>query len=183
MNKEIRFLSIDPSMANTAFVWGVIKDRKITLHNWSIVRTKKEKTKKIRASSDTISRAKEIIQELFRVTDFVNPEITFAETPSGSQSASGMKSYGMSCAIIALLNPDAIQVTPEEVKKLTVGKKDASKDQMMAWAENGHKYFGFERKKDSSLNKSTMEHVCDAIAIVHAGIQTKEFAQIEPFLK
>ena len=49
------------------------------------------------------------------------PQVIFAETPSGSQTSSGMKSYGMTCQLIAVLKPEPIEVTPIEVKVAFTG--------------------------------------------------------------
>jgi len=182
MSKETRVLVIDPSMANTGFVWGVIENGKFVPQDWSLVKTEKTKNKQIRASSDTVSRAKQVIDEIFAKTEEIKPIITFAETPSGSQSSNGMKSYGLSCAFIALLKPDAIQVTPTEVKKATVGRINASKDDMMKWVETNYPNFPYERNKKGDLIKARMEHICDCIAIAHAGMKTAQYKQIEKFL-
>lgn len=182
MSKTIRFIAMDPSLANTGFLWGEIINDEPKLLGWEVIQTSKTNNKQIRASSDTVERAKATIEAINRITESVNPTVTFAETPSGSQSSNGMKSYGLSCSYIALLKPSAIQVTPTEVKKATVGKKTASKEEIMSWAEKQHPYFNFERNKTGELIKARMEHICDCIAIVHAGIKTSQYEQIKNFI-
>jgi Holliday junction resolvasome RuvABC endonuclease subunit len=84
--------------------------------------------------------------------------------------------------LIATLSPSPIQVTPIEVKQATVGKKTASKQEMIDWAYAKHpEANGWELRNGSPLKK--MEHVSDAIAIAYAGIKTDEFKRIEKFIR
>ena len=54
-------MSVDPSMSNTAAVFGEISGKFIYPQEWRIVQTKpSNKKKRIRVSSDTINRCREI---------------------------------------------------------------------------------------------------------------------------
>lgn len=177
-----KFISIDPSLRNTAIVWGKIDSENIDIDGWRLVTTHKDTKKGVRASSDSVRRAKRVVEALKYTMEEVKPDVCFGETPSGSQSSAGMLSYGVSCVYLAMLEPEVIEVTPTEIKKHVSGRKDASKEVIMDWVEERHPGI-LPRKKDGTILKSRAEHVADAIAAAHTGMNTKQFQLIKPFLK
>jgi Holliday junction resolvasome RuvABC endonuclease subunit len=176
----IPFVSIDSSLANTGIASGKINfvTGEVIVNKISLVETTKSKNKQIRANSDSIGRTRETYNFVKNEIELVKPRMIFAETPSGSQSAAGMKSYGATCQLIGSLTPQPIEVTPEEVKMASVGKKTASKEDMMNWASKLHPDVEWIRNKSTGELQNKNEHMADAIAIVYAGIQTKEYKQL-----
>ena len=166
-------VAIDPSLSNTCLTAFDVSDRLIVIDSVTIT-TQKNPNKKIRASSDLIERCVDLYRGSKQFIDRWNPKIIFAETPSGSQSASGMKNYGVSCYMIATLTPRAIEVTPTEVKKATVGTKTASKHEMIAWAFEKHPEAPWTLRNDFPLAKQ--EHMADVIAIIYAGMVTPAYS-------
>lgn len=174
----MKFISIDSSLANTGVAVGTVdKDGAITITEIHLVSTKKTDNKQIRASSDTISRCRETFEFVQTHIDRVKPHAVFAETPSGSQSSSGMKSYGSTCMLIAALSPPPFEVTPQEVKLASFGKATASKKDMMNWAEALHPDLEWDKNKNGTL-KNKNEHMADAIAIAYTAVKTAEFKRI-----
>ena len=173
----MRIVSIDPSLCNTCLVYSEIVYGVIRIVDSVTIETEKSKLKQVRASSDLIHRCDVLNRGVQEYIDRWNPEIIFVETPSGSQSASGMKNYGVSCYMIATLSPRAIEVTPTEVKKATVGSKTASKHEMIAWAFEKHPEAPWTLRNDFPLAKQ--EHMADAIAIIYAGMVTPAFDWIK----
>ncbi len=172
MNK-IKFLSIDSSLANTGTAAGYItRNMEIVVEDIELVTTSKSKDKRIRASSDTIDRCKRTYRQVHRLIEYHKPDIIFVETPSGSQNSSAMKSYGSTCMLIASLDR-AIQVTPVEVKEKSIGKKNASKREMIDWAHSKYPTLKWNYRGVDLQNNN--EHMADAIAIAHASVQTDEF--------
>lgn len=169
----MKLIGIDPSLRYTCLVSAVLTGDKIEVTDYILIETAKETNKKIRASSDLINRCREIYLE---VKNWIDADVVFAETPSGSQSASGMKSYGVSCFLIATINPAAIEVTPLEVKLASVGNKSASKKEIIDWAYNLHPNLDWPMFKGKLQNKS--EHIADAIAVIYAGIKTNDFQRL-----
>ena len=170
----MKVLSIDPSLRNTCLVYSEIEDGGIRiLDSWTI-ETQKNKNKQVRASSDLIQRCDALHRTVNYYIEKWNPQIIFVETPSGSQSASGMKNYGVSCYLIATLRPRAIEVTPTEVKMASVGTKTASKNDMIAWAFEKHPEAPWKLRNDFPLAKQ--EHMADAIAIIYAGMKTPAYS-------
>jgi Holliday junction resolvasome RuvABC endonuclease subunit len=178
----MRFLAIDSSLANTGVAWGEYSEGVFFNLFLGMTSTEKTKNKSVRASSDTIERCAKTCGFIDGILNVAKPDVIFVETPSGSQNSSAAKSYGIVCMLIATLSPSPIQVTPIEVKQATVGKKTASKQEMIDWAYAMHpEAIGWELRNGSPLKK--MEHVSDAIAIAYAGILTDEFKRIEKFIK
>jgi Holliday junction resolvasome RuvABC endonuclease subunit len=177
----ITFISIDPSLSNTALVRGTIESGKITILDSLLVETEKAKTKTVRASSDLIERCTTLHTTVNDYVNLWNPQVLFAETPSGSQSADGMKNYGVSCMLLGSLTLAPIQVTPQEVKMASVGDKKASKAQMIHWATENHPEVKWITTKGKPSPKN--EHVADAIAVAYAAIKTAPFKQLASALK
>lgn len=173
----MKIVSIDPSLRNTALVYSELTDGVVKVIDSVTIETEKSKLKQVRASSDLIHRCDVLHRHVNKFLEKHSPEIIFVETPSGSQSASGMKNYGVSCYMIATLTPRAIEVTPTEVKKATVGTKTASKHEMIAWAFEKHPEAPWTLRNDFPLAKQ--EHMADAIAIIYAGMITPAFDWIK----
>jgi len=179
--ESIRFVSIDSSLANTGIATGIVtKDGVITICDIYLETTKKSTNKSVRASSDTVDRCRHTFDFVVDVINSVNPDVVFAETPSGSQSASGMKSYGSTCMLIASISPIPFEVTPQEVKKGSIGLATASKKEMIDWAYDLHPHIDWDLNKDGSL-KNKNEHMADAIAIAYAAVQLPEFKRLLSF--
>ena len=170
----MRIVSIDPSLCNTCLVYSELTDGVVKVIDSVTIETEKSKLKQVRASSDLIHRCDVLHRHVNKFLEKHSPEIIFVETPSGSQSASGMKNYGVSCYMIATLTPRAIEVTPTEVKKATVGTKTASKHEMIAWAFEKHPEAPWTLRKEFPLAKQ--EHMADAIAIIYAGMVTPAYS-------
>ena len=175
----MRFISIDSSLANTGIALGEIKGYlEVNVEVIGLHETKKTTNKQVRASSDTISRGRSTFQFIKHAIHVHKPDFIFVETPSGSQSSAGMKSYGMTCQLIASLNPKPIEVTPDEVKKASVGKKTASKQEMMDWAYEKYPGLNWDINKSTGKLKNKNEHMADAIGIAYAGIKTDDFVRV-----
>ena len=182
----MKILTIDPSMSHTALVLFELNTETMEAKvAWSttINTEKAKKNKQIRASSDLIQRCRELYEPIQYYLKIYQPDLIFAETPSGSQSASGMKSYGVSCFLLATLSPDPIEVTPIEVKKASVGSKTASKAEMISWAFEKHPELEWKLDKSGKPQVTTEEHKADAVAVFYAGLQTSDFKRVLSFRK
>lgn len=176
----MRFLAVDSSLRNTGVAIGTIDGDKVLVDKIILNTTEKTKNKQVRASSDTIDACRQNFQFLQKVIEEYKPQVIMAETPSGSQSSSGMKSYGATCQLIGSLSPSPIEVTPNEVKMASVGKKTASKKEMIEWAHGLYPDLEWYWHAGKLQNKN--EHMADAVAIVFAGMQTRQFQQLKALL-
>lgn len=165
----MKFVSVDPSLSNTAIVWGTIKeDKTLNLLGWRIVASKKS-TVKIPVMEDRLNRIKDIFSAVDDVLLMFPPDVCFGEYPTGSLNSSAAVSLGISLSILAKL-PNFNGVTALDVKKV-VGIGVISKDQIMDYCLKKYPDFSFEKKKDGTLVKARMEHVADAAVIAEAGLK------------
>lgn len=177
----MKYISIDSSLAHTGIAIGeILSDGSFTVEAIDLHETKKTKNKQVRASSDTIQRCRETYEFLQGYIRNIKPALIFIETPSGSQSASGMKSYGATCQLIASLYPEPIEVTPDEVKIAALNNKTASKRAIINWAYAKYPNLTWiwRTVKGQANLQDNNEHMADAIAIIHAGIKTPEFKKL-----
>lgn len=169
----ITFLSVDPSLSNTAIVWGdIYPDNSMNFYNYKLIHTEKKKGEKV--IPDLVYRSTTILRCLKDVLDEIQPDVCFVELPTGSQSSNASIGVGISCCIIAYLKlrcKQVVTVTASSVKLDAVKNKNATKKEIMAYCENKYPNFLFERKKDGSLVEGRMEHVCDAICIAESGLK------------
>lgn len=178
----MKFIAIDSSLRYTGVAVGTIdKEDNISVDKLLLTETQKTKNKQIRASSDTINRCREIHSFVHQIMADENPDVIFVETPSGSQNASGMKSYGLVCMLIASLVPPPIEVTPTEVKVAYMGNKTASKESIINKASTQYPDLEWHYRAGKLQNKN--EHIADAIAIAHAAVKTNQFQQLKQFIQ
>lgn len=176
----MKVIGIDPSLANTCIVVGEISESGFSPTYYKLVQTSKSTIKQIRASSDLITRCRILLDGVSGVLKEENPVMVFVETPSGSQSADGMKNYGISCCLVATIAPHPIEVTPHEVKMASVGHKSASKREMIDWAHEKYPTLDWAMHNGKVQNK--MEHLADALAVIHAGVKTSNFSQLQALM-
>lgn len=177
---KINIVSLDPSLCN----FGIAKLTLDTADNSIKVRElilakpdKADKTvkKTVRKNSDDLRRARWLQTHM---TDACKgAAIAIAEVPVGSQSARAMASYGICLGVLSSLPIPLIEVTPNEVKLISVGKKTASKAEMIAWATKKHPEANWKTRKlkgEVTLTNDN-EHLADAIAAAYAGIESEQF--------
>lgn len=178
---KLTFIGIDPSMSNLGMCKGTVD---LETLEWdvellSLQETKPVTSKTVRKSSLDYDRCR----ELFEAQDeFVKgADIAFVEMPIGSQSANAMKSYGACIMLIATLDIPLIQVSPSEVKVKAVGDKNATKEEMIAWAAKKFPDINWLRQGQKILKKN--EHLADACGAVNAGLQTDDFKALQVMMK
>ena len=177
----MKFLAVDSSLRNTGVAIGRIEGDEVFVDKIILNTNEKTKNKQVRASSDTIDACRQNFQFLQKVIEEYKPQVIMAETPSGSQSSSGMKSYGATCQLIGSLTPAPIEVTPNEVKMASVGSKTASKKEMIEWAHRLYPDLEWYWHAGKLQNKN--EHMADGIAIAFAAKKTRQFDQLRALLQ
>lgn len=176
---KLRVLCLDPSLQNLGMARAIIDTDTsgIEIESLKLVKTEADKknAKVVRKNSDDLERAKVLYGGLHReIVDFV-PDFVFVEVPHGSQSARAMASYGIIIGVLASIGVPLIQLTQLEVKMAAVGKKTATKDEMIDWAVK--KYPNANWLKHGGKLVAANEHLADAIGVGHAGLMSREFLQ------
>ena len=174
-------MGIDIGLANTGVaLFNMDADGNLTseVPKIHLIRTQKAKNKQIRRSSDDLARVGKTASTLFGFIEDCQPSFIFAEIPSGSQSSRASFGFGTCLGVLAAIEVSGnilIQVTPKEVKSVHP-LSAPSKREMIDWAVGLYPEADWIRPRG---NVSPMnEHMADAIATVHAGVQNPEFRRI-----
>ena len=177
-------VGLDPSLRN----WGIAKgtydtsSQQVGIYNLDVVNTESKKRKLIRQNTQDITAATKLMTEVAAAC--TDADVIFIEVPVGSQSSRACVSYGICIGILGALNyleKPFFELTPTEVKLATVGKKTASKREMISWAVNKHLSAPWptrQLKGESKIVEGTAEHMADAVATIYAGIKSDLFKQV-----
>lgn len=155
---------------------GVLSDVKVDM-----AVTAKGKEKQVRTNSDDLRRTQTLAEHAFDVGH--RAKIVFIECPVGSQSASAMKSVGVSHGIVGAMRAKGIQVielTAKAIKKAMTGDSNATKLMMIEAAVEFYPDAGWKYHRGKLTNDN--EHMADAIGAIHAGVLTPEFQQLMTLL-
>lgn len=171
----IRLGGVDPALAN----FGLAKadynmnTGAVTPVTLKLSHTEKRTGKQVRQNSDDLRRAWE---HCHNIEEWLKDcTVVFAEIPTGSQSARGAFSNGVSLGILAgvALHNRLIQLLPHEVKMAVTGSKVASKEEMIEWGVEKYPTLPWIRHRGKVT--AANEHLADALATIVAGIKTEEF--------
>jgi Holliday junction resolvasome RuvABC endonuclease subunit len=194
---KIEVGSLDPSLSHfgVARLLLDLESLKFTpLHLETIVTEAADKTTKkvVRKNSTQLGRCKIIAKRYPALV--AGCKLVFAEIPTGAQSSSAMWAFGAATMAVAFCPVPVIQVQPTETKMAVVGTKTASKEEIIEWATITYPNAPFQRYEKDITRKGKIiraaggirddeEHVCDALAVAHAGILTDQFQQLLPLLR
>jgi Holliday junction resolvasome RuvABC endonuclease subunit len=164
-------LTNDPSF--TAWGYAVI-DSKGICESGCIKTAPEQKKRRIRASDDRTRRASEIVQELLKLIKDYDVTYILSEAPHGSQNANAAIMIGMVAGITTAI-AECLEIPIEyyseaDAKKAVLGKKAATKDDMIEAIDNLYEV-------DWRKIKYIDEAVADALAIHY--VATKQ----SPMLK
>lgn len=173
----INVLGIDAAFSNMGFARMFLDTRKDSVRDLCslrLVSTESQHKKEVRKSSDDLRRARELHDAL--VQECSGVFVAMAEVPSGSQSSRASWSLGIAVGILAGCPVPIIQVSQLEVKMASVGKKTASKDEMIEWAMALYPQADWIRSRGRPTKAN--EHLADAVAIIYAGMRTDTFKML-----
>jgi Holliday junction resolvasome RuvABC endonuclease subunit len=179
----IRVVGFDPSMRNWGIAKGIlIPDGSIVqIESLDVVKTDSEKAKQVRQNSHDLGAAETLARGAVAAAQ--GAQAIFVEVPVNSQSARAAMSCGLCIGVLGALRAMGIpffEVSPNEVKMVSVGKKTATKDEMIDWAMKKHPDAPWPmqtQKGVTTVVASTAEHMADAVAAIHAGINSTSFKQ------
>lgn len=179
--ETVRIVGIDPALRNTGLA---VATYNLATSQWQIeevelIQTENQSGKTVRKSSDDLRCAQELVNGINRFIKRVGGNFACAEVPTGTQSARGAFSNGVCCGVLASVSVPIIQVSPTEVKLASVGKKTASKDDIIQWAGGKWPHAGWKLRKlkGELVMVNDNEHMADACAAIAAGVETVQFAQ------
>lgn len=186
--EPLRVVGFDPSLRN----WGIAKGTlsrnspQLQIQEVSVVNPDLPKGKQVRQNSLDLESAKQLCKAALTAAE--GAQAIFVEVPVGSQSARAMASYGICVGILGALRATGIpffEVTPNEVKLTSVGKKTATKQEMIRWAMDKHpeaNWPTYRQNGEQLVSEAKAEHMADATAAIYAGLSTNAFQQMLPLL-
>lgn len=191
--KELVVVGFDPSMNN----WGVcrsiitvdptdLRNSFLQVKHLAVINPVKPDTKQVRTNSKDLIAAEQLAAGALEAAK--GAQAIFVEVPHGSQSARAMTSYGLCVGVLGALRAFGIpffEVSATEVKMASVGKKTATKQEMIAWARGQHPEANWPTYKQGGVefvSEAKAEHMADATAAIYAGVRTPAFQQLLPLL-
>lgn len=176
---KIPVVGFDPSLRN----WGIAESMLdldtgyLDTPVLSIVETVDLTGKQVRQNSNDLYVAEQLAKGAIPAAR--GAKAIFVEVPVGSQSARAMASYGVCVGVLGAIRSlgiPLIEVTPTEVKVAFTGNKTATKEEMIAEAIKLYPQANFPNQRGRITAKA--EHVADAIAAIHAGVNTPMFQNL-----
>lgn len=178
---KIPVVGFDPSLNN----WGIaeadldIKVGDLSNLKLSLIQPRDSDGKKqVRRNSMDLQRAEELAHGALLVAR--RAKVIFVEVPVGSQSARAMASYGICIGVLGAIRAEGmeiIEVSPDENKKNFTGSKTATKQDMISTGMKWYPQANWPMHQ-GKVSASKAEHMADAVAAIHAGVQTPVFQNL-----
>lgn len=181
---KIPVVGFDPSLAN----WGIaeaildLETGYLSTPVLSVIQPRDDagSKKQVRKNSLDLERAEQLASGVFAAA--ARAKAIFIEVPHGSQSARAMASYGICIGVLGALRSqgrEIIEISAAENKKGFTGSKTATKDDMIKTAIDLYPTANWPRMKTTqAIIESKAEHMADAVAAIHAGVQTPMFQNL-----
>lgn len=183
---QIPVVGFDPSLKN----WGIAEAHLdldtgiLTTPKLSLVQPRDDDgKKKVRKNSLDLQRAEELAAGIQSAV--TRAKVVFVEVPHGSQSARAMASYGICIGVLGSVRASGvpiIEVSANENKQNFVGSKTATKQQMIETARNYYPHANWPMH-GGKISEAKAEHMADAIAAIHSGVQTPMFQNLMRLFK
>lgn len=188
-NDSIRVVGFDPSLRN----WGVAKGNLVlgdnpvlSIDTLDVIQPIQSTGKQVRQNSLDLEAAEQLAKHAMAYAE--GAQAIFVEVPVGSQAARASLGCGLCIGVLGALRATGIpfyEVTPNEVKMISAGKKTATKLEMIEWAIKYHPEAPWPMYMEhgiSKVSRAKAEHMADALAAIYAGIDSKSFKQMLSFL-
>lgn len=182
--RTIKVVGQDPSLRNWGLAVGTynLDTKKLKIQRLDLTNPELPKGKQVRQNSQDLEAGFQLYQGAVAAAE--GAQAVFVEVPVGSQSARAMASYGVCVGVLGALRANGIpffEVTPTAVKLAGPGKKDATKQQMIAWAMSEHPeapWPTYKKNGEALVSEAQAEHMADAVGAIHAGLASQPFQQM-----
>jgi len=187
--KEIKIVGFDPSLNNWGIAIGTLNlsTMNLKIYHLDVTSPAFEAGKTTRKNSTDVERAAQLYKAAIPACE--GASAVFVEVPVGSKSARAMASYGICIGVLGSIRGTGVpffEVTPNEVKMETTGKKTATKQEMISWAMTRHPEAPWPMQKKNGemiVIAGQAEHMADAVGAIYAGLQSADFQRMMAFLK
>lgn len=171
MNNPITIIGFDPSLRNWGYCIATYADDKLTFHQGGVLHSKPDDLE--RQNLKDLQSVTQLYNQLKGLVNEHKPKYLVAELPVGSQSSRAMVSYATCICLSAVLayadgsnTIPLLTVTPNQVK-VAVGKRDATKDEVINWVFT---HYPNTQQWLKDVPKTKQEHICDAIVATHIAL-------------
>lgn len=186
----LNVVGMDPSLTHWGIATGTYDtvEKTLRVQHIAVTTPVKSSSKQVRQNSKDLDCAMQLARSAMEACTG-DVQAIFVEVPHGSQSARAMASYGICIGVLGSLRAQGVglyEQTPTEVKLASHGTKTATKQQMIDWAMQAHPEAPWPlrtQKGVTSVITSQAEHMADAIATIHAGLNDPQFQRLLPLLK
>lgn len=187
--KEIKIVGFDPSLNNWGIAIGTLNlsTMNLKIYHLDVTSPAFETGKTTRKNSTDVERAAQLYKAAIPACE--GASAVFVEVPVGSKSARAMASYGICIGVLGSIRGTGVpffEVTPNEVKLETTGKKTATKQDMIDWAMTRHPEAPWPMRKqkgESVVIAGQAEHMADAVGAIYAGLQSADFQRMIGFVR
>lgn len=183
---KIPVVGFDPSLTN----WGIaeavldLEDGFLSTPVLSVIQPKDGDGKKqVRRNSLDLQRAEELAHAATAAAQ--RAKVIFVEVPHGGMSVRSNMSRGVVLGVLGSLRANGyeiIEISAEENKKIFTGSKTATKEQMIGKALELYPDANWPLHA-GKISASKAEHMADAVAAIHAGVQTPVFQNLMRLIK
>jgi len=186
----LHVVGFDPSLRNWGIAKGVMTAElpgSLEITHLEVIQPVLSTGKQVRQNSLDLESARQLCAQALAAA--MGAHAIFVEVPIGSQSARAMASYGICVGVLGALRASGIpffEVTPTEVKMISVGKKTATKSEMIQWAYNRHpeaKWPTYKQHGQEVISEAKAEHMADSVGAIHAGLNLPAFQQFLNLLR
>jgi crossover junction endodeoxyribonuclease RuvC len=161
----IQVLGIDPGFASLGYALVRLHPVRETVMEIGVIHTEKSGAKQnVLAADDNLRRARELFTAINLHTAWVTAICAESMSfPRNSQAAAKVAmSWGVIAALAELKGFPIVQASPQAIKKVVCGAKNASKEDVQ---QALRMRYG-EMPGAAELTKGSMEHAFDALAAV-----------------
>lgn len=172
-NQPMTIIGFDPSLRNWGYCIATFDEtnKQLEFHQGGVLHSKPDDLE--RQNLKDLQSATQLYNQLKGLVNEHKPKYLVAELPVGSQSSRAMVSYATCICLSAVLayadgsnTIPLLTVTPNQVK-VAVGKRDATKDEVINWVTSNYPN---TQQWLKDVPKTKQEHICDAIVATHIAL-------------
>ncbi|WP_063894860.1 hypothetical protein [Burkholderia anthina] len=183
MSSIIKVAGLDPSMSNfgVALADLDVDSMELKVIDLILIETEPDQTKQVKKVSDDLRRAYEVREGMLKALQG-RAHVAFSEIPLGSAAKynNAIFNAGFVIGVLASCPIPIIEVFPMDVKMAAVGHRQAAKEEMIEWAVTKYPTAPWKTRtlRGKPVLTKSNEHLADAVAAIHAGIETRDFEQM-----
>lgn len=186
MQNKLRIIGLDPAISNLGICVSDFDPVTNELDIVDLVLIKTENNPAEKRSLDDLRRAREIHAKISSyLTGAVWVAVELPQPNGANVQSRSIWTSGILFGLIAAIDIPLIEVTPIEVKMASVGKKTATKQDMIDWATKRWPeaaWLSHTSKGQIIMNKDN-EHIADAAGVVVAGLLKPSVQQTLAFMR